>query len=207
MASPKENRKLRRSVSATLSSVPPMFRRLFSRRRSLRRGAQDRGMSPFVSDDELPQTPNSEAQFDKRCVVTFESGRGTIRQIPQIPVPEPRTPRASSEGLVAEFQDPGPSSQRSAKGKNPARPLSFVPPTEYDTSWDAPDTSTVRGETSGAGYDEVRQHVFGISHNVHVLYDELCERFERIEAQLNYLETQLEESGVIKKREHWQASE
>ncbi|KAI1144431.1 hypothetical protein F5Y05DRAFT_407825 [Hypoxylon sp. FL0543] len=189
MAPSQPNRGLPRSMTTSFSTVSPMFRRLFSRRRNRSR-ERDEAASPFVADDESSRPPGAaqSRDFDKRCVVTFEGGRGTIRVVEQSFLqPDPRAPAtaaASNAGLSAGSLEQEPSYQ-SREPQTPVRGEKSLPPLPQQ-----------QPPPSVDDINDVVQRMDELSRRMDAMYDTLCEGFQRMDAKLNRMHALIEAAAV-----------
>ncbi|KAI0841487.1 hypothetical protein F5Y06DRAFT_259617 [Hypoxylon sp. FL0890] len=202
MAPSNPTRGLRRSVSSTLDGVT----RLFSRHRTSHRGDRDQAASPFVADDESSRPQASQAsqgqQFDKRCVVTFESGRGTIRVVRQsFAAPEPRTPPTpptSSEGLSSGFL----SQELPHEVIEPCgtaehfHPSLLLSEEEHELSEFPQFLQNPRQLLTADDANDLKQRVLEMSKKLDIMHKTMCEGLRAMDAKLNRMHALLESAAI-----------
>ncbi|OTA60823.1 hypothetical protein K449DRAFT_76939 [Hypoxylon sp. EC38] len=172
--------RLRRSVSTTFAGVTPMFRRILRRRNSSNQHNQ--------SASSLIDNESSRAQFDKRCVVTFESGRGTIRAVRNSFVPEAGIPGALDENLIQR--------ESPAASLGEIRTLSPEFSDEPELAGYHHQSQLARDPQPTNEVDELKQQIRELSQKMDLVIEKLFEGFGRVEAQLNMLE------ALMHAREH-----
>ncbi|KAI0106152.1 hypothetical protein F4776DRAFT_646667 [Hypoxylon sp. NC0597] len=179
MASTNSVHRLRRSVSTTFAGVPPMFRRMLRRRSS---GNQNQAATSLMGNE------SSEAQFDKRCVVTFESGRGTIRAVRQSFVPEEEAPGASNDELAQQ--------ESSAASLAEIRTLTPEPSEEAELALYRRQSQLLLDLQPATEAEELKQHILELSQKIDLVLEKLYEGFGRVEAKLNMLQ------AAVQARDH-----